>query len=173
MGSLGALAAGGRGTPLPQRQAAQQDQREDGLHQGDGPVACLPAVPRRENGAQDHGADDGAHAPHAVEPAHVAAGIVEGNVVIQGSVHASGTQPVGDGPKAKLPEGPGCRVAKEGCGSQRYADRCDNPSAEPPGKAVTGQAGKDGAQRNEEGQEAHIGDRHTKDGVDHGPGGTL
>ena len=40
-------------------------------------------------------------APHTVQPAHMAGFIVQGNVVVQGCVHASGAEAIGDTPEAE------------------------------------------------------------------------
>ena len=100
----GAVRAYGGRAAFPERQAQHQNGCDADLDEGYDAVATVPALPAGQGQAHQHRADDGAHAPHAVQPAHVAALVVEGNVVVQGGVHASGTQPVGDGPEAEHPE---------------------------------------------------------------------
>ena len=77
----------GIGGGLPQRQAEYQHSRQDDLQNRDDAVAALPGA-ARQRPAHDDRAARRADAPHAVEPAHVAALIVQGHIVVQRGVHA-------------------------------------------------------------------------------------
>ena len=168
---VGFRAVGRSGPSVPERQTAEEDRRNDGLKAGHRPVAAAPALPGREGAAHQHGADDGAHAPHTVQPAHVVAFVVEGDVVVQGGVDAACTEAIGYGPEAEHPEGVRCREAEEGKGGQGGAEGSDPAGAERAGQPVALQAGHDGAQRGEHGEQTHGRDRYAEHGIQTGPCG--
>ena len=91
-----------------------QDGREDDLQDADIPVAGVPGGAAGEYKAHDVGACGGSHTPHAVEPAHVCAGVVESYIVVEGGVHAARTQAVGNGPQAQKDEGVAEGEAEQG-----------------------------------------------------------
>ena len=159
-----------RATLLPQGQADHQHHGEQDLEQGNGPVADRPVHSMGQRGTHDHGAHHGADAPHAVQPAHMAASVVQGNVVVQGCVHAAGTQPVGDGPQAEHPELCGEGKPEQRCGGHAHADGRDPAGAEGPGQPVALQAGKDRAQRDDHGKDTRAGHRDPQLRVHGGPG---
>ena len=159
-----------RATLLPQGQADHQHHGEQDLEQGNGPVADRPVHSMGQRRAHDHGAHHGADAPHAVQPAHMAASVVQGNVVVQGCVHAAGTQPVGDGPQAEHPELCGDGKPEQRCGGHAHADGRDPAGAEGPGQPVALQAGKDRAQRDDHGKDTRAGHRDPQLRVHGGPG---
>ena len=83
------------------------------------------------------------NAPHTVQPAHMAGFIVQGNVVVQGCVDASGAETIGDTPEAEGEK----RVAdgeskQRHCGCQN-ADCRDFSGAEAGVQPVTVQTGND------------------------------
>ena len=64
------------------RKADEKDSREGSLEQGDTEISRIPGMAVRESQAHNTGAERRAHSPHAVEPAHVPAFVVKGNVIV-------------------------------------------------------------------------------------------
>ncbi len=104
-------------------------------------------APRPSPQAHDHGADGSAHAPHTVQPAHVAAFVMQGNVVVQGRIHAACAQAVGDSPQAEHPELSGDRESEQRGSGHAHTEGGHFARAQCPGEPVAVQAGNDGAQR--------------------------
>ena len=166
------LLAGGAGLALPQRQAEDQDSGQHHLHQGDVPVAHLPALPAGQGVADQVGPHQGAHAPHAVQPAHVPAGIVDRHIVVQGRVHTAGAQAIGHRPQAQHPEGRGRGKSKQGRRRQSHTAGRHPAGAQGPGQAVAAQAGDDGPRRNDHRDHPCKRDRHPQLPIDGRPGRT-
>ena len=173
------------GALLPEWQAENEHHGQHQLNHGDGvqkeeqsllihngAVACVPCAAAGHDIAHDVRAGGGAHAPHAVQPAHVLALVVQRHVVIQGSVHASRAQPVGNRPQAELPEGIADGKSPQRHGGHGHADGRDLPRTQPPGQPVALQAGNDGSQRNNHGNDTGIGNRHIELGIYGRPRGT-
>ena len=154
----------GVGGAFPQRQAAHQHHGERRLQQADGAVAVLPAA-ARQRPAHDDRPHAGAHAPHGVQPAHVTALVMQRNVVVQRGVHAARAEAVGDGPQAELPERRGEGKPEQRRGGERHAARCDPAGAELGGEAVTGKAGGDGAQTDDDGHHPRPGQLRAQLGI--------
>ena len=165
----GFFSGSARGAFLPQGQTDEQHRREKDLEQGNVPVTGRPRHSACQRRTHDHGADHGADAPHTVQPAHMAALVVQSHVVVQGGVHAAGPQTVGDGPQAEHPELPRHREAEQGRSSHAHTDGGDFAGAEGAGETVAIQAGDDGAQRDDHGNDPRIGHRHTQLRVHGGP----
>ena len=72
------------------------------------------------------------------------AGIVESHIIIQGSIHAPCSKPIGNRPQAQGRERTADGKAEQGRRRHQNADRCDLSGAEPLGQAVTLKAGNDG-----------------------------
>ena len=170
VGAAAGLVLGGGGRALPQRQAEQQHRRQAQLEDGNVPVARLPALAPAQGKADEVGAHQGAHPPHAVQPAHVAAGVVQGHVVVQGRVHAAGPQPVGHRPQAEHPELGRDRKAQQRQRRQGHAAGRDPPGAKAAGQPVAVQAGDDGAHRDDHREHPRKGHRHPEGPVHRGPG---
>ena len=168
MGAVG-FPSGGGGLALPQRQAEHQHRRQGHLQQRDVPVARLPALAPAQRAADEVGPHQGAHAPHTVQPAHVAAGVVEGDVVVQRGVHAARAQPVGHRPQAEHPELARERKAEQRQRRQRDAARRHPAGAEAGRQPVAVQAGNDGAHRDDHRDDAREGHRHPEGPVHGGP----
>ena len=100
-GSTGRRSRGGAGNipGPPKRKAEKQDSCQGHLQDADIPVAGVPGGAAGKYSSHDIWPCGGSDTPHAVKPAHVAAGIVESNVVVQSSVHASGTKSIGNSPQ--------------------------------------------------------------------------
>ena len=160
-GSIGAF--------MPQGQAAKKHGRKCYLEQGDVPVAAVPAQPAGKCRAHHHRADGGAHAPHTVQPTHVAAFVMQGNIVVQGGIHAARAQAVGDSPQAEHPEPAGDRKAEQRRSGHAHAEGGHPARAQCPGEPVAVQAGNDGAQRDDHGQNARVGEGNAQLGVHGGP----
>ena len=75
----------------------------------------------------------------------MAAGVMGGHVIVQSGVHASGSQSIGDGKQAELPELAAQGISENSYSGESHADRCDQTGTEPLGQAVTHKAGKGGA----------------------------
>ena len=155
---------------FPQRQAEDQNQGQKELENRNDPVAGVPAHASGQGKSHDIRSSGGANAPHAVEPAHMPAFVMERYIVVQRGVHASGSQTVGNGPQAEHPERGTDRKTKEGRGSDPYADCRHLSRSQLPGKPVALQAGDNGTQGNNHGQDPRIGDRHLKLRIDRRPG---
>ena len=103
---------------FPQRQAENDDGRQHHLQHRNNAVAALPTAVGQRPAHNDRPAA-GAQAPHAVQPAHVAALVMQGNVVVEGGIHAARAQAVGHGPRQgrkSLPERRAGGKAKQRCG---------------------------------------------------------
>ena len=71
------------GTSFPQREAEDQDAGEDDLKDSNIKVSGVPFLSLAQSEAHDVRSRGGSDTPHAVEPAHMAAFIVQCNVVVQ------------------------------------------------------------------------------------------
>lgn len=124
-----------------------------------------------ESVAHDVGADGAAHAPEAVQPAHVAGCVVERYIVVQGGVHRAGTQTVGNGPEAEQPEGAADGKAEQCRSGEKDADSSYKPRTESAREAVGEQAGQNGAAGDQHCDNAHIGHGHLQILMHNGPRG--
>ena len=154
----------------PQGQADHKDGGEGDLEQGDAAVAHVPPGPGGQGQPHDIGPHGRPQPPHAVQPAHVAAGVVQGHVVVQRRVHAARPQAVGDCPQAQPPEGPAGGEAEQGGGGQPHAGGGDPPGAQPFGEPVALQAGHHRAHGDDDGDRPGPGGGHAQVGVHHRPG---
>ncbi len=145
-----------------QRQADHQNRRQRDLEHCDVPVAYMPPAPAGQGKAHDVRPHGRAYAPHTVEPAHVAAGVVQRHVVVEGGVHTPGAQAVWNGPQAQRPKAAADGKTEQGCGGHAHADggnlTCPQLSSEP----VALQAGNDGSQGDDHGDDPGVGNRHAK-----------
>ena len=144
-------AAGGR---APERQAEEQDGRKHQLHQSDGPITGVPAVPGGEHRAHDGRPHRRADAPHAVQPAHMPAGIMEGDIVVQRRVDAARAKPVRDRAEAQHRIAAAEGKTEERRAGHRHADRRDPARAETPCQTVAEQARDDRADGDDHENEA-------------------
>lgn len=83
------------GLPLVNVPDGEGDEKQQGnaeLKKGDDLVAAVPGGVG-QGPAHDEGADDGAYAPEAVEPAHVPGSIVKGYIVVQRRVDGPAPRP--------------------------------------------------------------------------------
>ena len=110
---------------LPQRQAQHQDDGQHHLQDRDVPIAPRPTLALRERIAHDVGADRCADAPHAVQPAHMPAFVVNGYVVIERRIHSARAKAVwyGDGQQHPVIRGNG--ETGQGRRSQRHRNGGD------------------------------------------------
>ena len=154
---------------MPQGQAAKKHGSQCDLEQGNTPVAAAPAQPAGKRRAHHHRADGSAHAPHTVQPAHVAAFVMQGNVVVQGGIHAARAQAVGNSPQAEHPELAGDRETEQRRSGHAHAEGGHPARAQRPGEPVAVQAGNDGAQRDDHGQDTRVGEGDAQLGVHGGP----
>ena len=162
------LPCSGVGRGLPQRQAEQQQRRQHKLQNGHYAVAVLPGA-TRQRPAHDDRAARRADAPHAVQPAHVAAFIVQGHIIVQRGVHTAGTQAIRYSPQAKLPELRAGRKPKQRHGGGGDAERCDPAGAELIVEPVAGQAGHDGPDGDDHGHAARPGHARAELRIHAGP----
>ena len=158
-------------TLLPQGKAHKYHCRQQHLDDGNDPVACVPAHSGGQSRTQNVGTQTGTQAPHAVQPAHMAAGVVQRHIVVQTGIHAAGTQTVGNGPDTQLPE---CRAdRKPEQGNRRHADAHSRhqAGAEAFGQPVGQKAGHHGTDGNDQRHATGIGQRRTQLHTHNGPGG--
>ena len=94
---------------------------------------------------------------------------MQGDIVIERCVHTARAQPVGDRPQAQRPEAVTDGEAEQRRRRDTHADRRDHAGAEFSGQAVALQAGDDRPQRNDHGNDAGVGHRHLKFGVNFRP----
>ena len=156
---------------LPFGQAHKQNKGEHNLQNGDIAVARVPALPGGDGPAHNMGAHRGTYAPHAVQPAHVAAGVVQGHIVIQTGVHAARAQTVGHGQQAQLPVGPAEGKAPQRHRGKPHAEGGDLSRAEAAGHALAHQAGDHGAGGDDHGDQPRTGQGDIQLRVHAGPGG--
>ena len=162
------LPCSGVGRGLPQRQAEQQQRRQHKLQNGHYAVAVLPGT-ARQRPAHDDRAARRADAPHAVQPAHVAAFVVQGHIIVQRGVHTAGAQAIRHSPQAKLPELRAGRKPKQRHGGGGDAERCDPAGAELIVEPVAGQAGHDGPDGDDHGHAARPGHARAELRIHAGP----
>lgn len=106
-------------------------------------VPHIPAKSVCQRIAHDIGTERSADSPHTVEPAHMFAGIVERNIVVQRSVHTSGTKTIGNSPQAQCKIGMTDGESKQCNGSHEYADGRNLSCSEAFGQSVALQTGND------------------------------
>ena len=162
------LPRSGVGRGLPQRQAEQQQRRQHKLQNGHYAVAVLPGA-ARQRPAHDDRAARRADAPHAVQPAHVAAFVVQGHIIVQRGVDAARAEAIRDRPQAELPElGAGGKTEQchSGCGD---AERRDLARAQLAVEAVAGKAGDDRPDGDDHGHAARPGHARAELRIHAGP----
>lgn len=138
----------------PEGKTEEQNGREYQLDQPDAAVAGVPAVPGSEHRAHDDRPHRRADAPHAVQPAHMPAGIMEGDIVVQRRVDAARAKPVRDRPEAEHRIAAAEGKAEERRAGHRHADRRDPARAETPRQPVAEQARDDRADGDDHENEA-------------------
>ena len=156
---------------FPQRQAENNDGRQRHLQHRNNAVAALPTAVGQRPAHNDRPAA-GAQAPHAVQPAHVAALVMQGNVVVEGGIHAARAQAVGHGPQAKLPERRAGGKAKQRRSRHAHANGRDPAGSKPGGEGVAGQAGHYCTGGDDHGDHARPGQARAQAQVHAGPGRT-
>ena len=100
----------------------------------------------------------------------MAAGIVEGHIVVQAGVHAAGAQAIGQRPEAELPGAAAGGKAKQSRRRHGHAEGRDPAGSEAQVQPLTQQAGHHRAHRNND--EDHPGKGHRRPQLRHhaGPG---
>ena len=98
---------------FPHGERRKEHDADDALQDADDEIAVVPGGVR-EGIAHHEGGDDGPHAPEAVQPAHVAGGIVEGDVVVERRVDGTRAEAVGDAEDEQHPEPGAEREPDEG-----------------------------------------------------------
>ena len=99
----------------------------------------------------------------------MAAGKVERHVVVEGRIHAPGTEAVGNGPQAQSPERIAGGEAEQRRRRHGHADGCDAARPEFPGQAVTLQAGNNGTGGNDEEDHTGVRNGNAEALIDRGP----
>lgn len=94
---------------------------------------------------------------------------MDGDIVVQRCVHATGTQPVGNCPQYQRQKGITTGKTEQPQCGQSHAACGDLSCAEAMGDTVTAQTGKNGSQRDHRGDEAGIAYRDTERGIHKGP----
>ena len=82
----------------PKRQAEQEHGCQGDLNKSDIIVAHVPTISTVQSVRQHIRSQRSTDSPHTVKPAHVPAGIMQSNVIIQRCIHSAGTQPIRNGP---------------------------------------------------------------------------
>ena len=159
-------------TFLPQRQAQHQDDGQHHLQDRDVPIAPRPALALRERIAHDVGADRCADAPHAVQPAHMPAFVVNGYVVIERRIHSARAKAVwyGDGQQHPVIRGNG--EPGQGRRSQRHRNGGDLACPEFQCHSVRKQCRDDREHGNHRGDAAGPRHRHVQILAHGGPRGS-
>lgn len=80
------------------------------------------------------------------------------HIVVKGRVHCPGSQPIGDCPQAEQRESVGNGEAEQRSGGHSHAHRCNQTGAKFPNHPAGQQAGNDGADGNDHGDDTRIGD---------------
>ena len=140
------------------------------MNEADDPVAHVPPGAGGKGGPHDIGAYGCTDAPHTVEPTHMAAGKMEGHIVVEGRVYAPGAQAVGNGPEAQGPKGMADGEAEECRRRHANADGRHPSSSQPPGQTVALQAGNHGAHGDDTEDHSGIGNRNAEVRIHGGPG---
>ena len=112
-------------------------------------------------------ADDGTHAPEAVQPAHVSGAVVQGHVAVQRRINRTGAQAVRDSACDKHPEGIGAGKSVHRQCRQEHADRYNHARAEAAAQSIRQKAGKNRNTRDDHRDDAHRRDRDVH-GLMHG-----
>ena len=117
----------------------------------------MPASAAGKHIPHDIGPCGSAQPPHAVQPAHMAAGIVQRHIVIQTGVHAARPKTIGHRPETQHPK-PGA----DGKSQQRqrcyaHADSRYQPCPQTAGHTLTHQAGSNGAEGDNHGNQSGAG----------------
>ena len=94
---------------------------------------------------------------------------MQSNVVVQGGIYAARAQAVGDSPQTEHPELAGDRETEQRRSGHAHTEGGHLARAQRPGEPVAVQAGNDGAQRDDHGQDARIGKGDAQLGVHGGP----
>ena len=148
-----AVLAGMGGCFRPELAARGNEPDDDKLDDADGEKAQVPGAPR-EAGGHDERPRARSDAPHAVEPAHVARGVVNRDVRVECGVDGARPEAVGNCPEADLPERAHGREAhKSQCGECDASD--DGPKdAETLDQAHGEKARDDGTRADDERDDA-------------------
>ena len=166
---LAAPPEGGLGASFPQGQTQEEHCGQRKLDEALRAVAAAPVAAAGEDSTHDVGSHGGSDAPHTVQPAQMAAGVVQCHIVIQAGINTACAQAVGDCPQAKHPiRIAGCK-AKQGRRRHIYTDHRDPAGPQPEGQPVAEQAGNHGAAGDDGEQNARMGYRHGQLRVNGGP----
>ena len=153
---------------FPHGERRKEHDADDALQDADDEIAVVPGSVR-EGIAHHEGGDDGPHAPEAVQPAHVAGGVVQGDIVVERRVDGARSEAVGDAEDEQHPELGAEREPDERDRRQKDAHDGDGSRAEFMDETVGKQARDDGPARDDHGDDAHVRDGHVKFKVDDGP----
>ena len=107
---------------------------------GDGKIPFAPAALASQKQGEDGRPSRGADAPETVQPAHVAGGVVQGDIIVQGGVHRAGAKAQGHGQQAQPPKTGSQRETQQRGGRHAYADGRKFARAQAPHKPIRQQA---------------------------------
>ena len=141
---------------LPHGQRHKQQRRDPELDVAHDAAAVIPCGGSQRI-AHDEGADDRAHSPEAMQPTHMACGIMKGDVIVESGIDGSRAQPVRDGKQDEHPKAVGEGKAEERSRGQKYADHRHHSCPELARQPVRHQTGNYRPARNDHGNDAHIG----------------
>ena len=156
---------------LPDGDRCEQDNGDDRLQDPDDEISSVPGGVG-EGVAHHEGGNDGPHSPEAVQPAHVTGGIMESDVIVEGSVDRARAEAVGNGKDEEHPEFRAEGKTDEGDGCQEDADDGHARCAEFMDQAVGKEAGDNGTARDDHCYDPHIGDGHIEFHMNDGPART-
>lgn len=117
-----------------------------------------------------YGSQRGSHSPHAMEPAHMAAFVMQRHIIVQRGIYASCPQTIRNRPQAQLPEGMADRKSIQGTCCHCHTDYRDSSGSQKPGHPVALQTGYHSTQRDNHGNRPGIGYRHSEFPVHGRPG---
>lgn len=95
---------------------------------------------------------------------------MKSNIIVQGGIHTSGAQSIGDGPQAQYSEGMAERKSKQCHCSGGNANGSYFAGAQTQGQPVTHKAGNDGSKTDDHGDDPGVGNGNIKLSVHGGPG---
>ena len=142
------------------------------MNQGNGHIAAVPAFSRIQAQGHDKWPGGCADSPKAVKPAHVVRFIMQCHEVIQGGVHASRSETVGNSKDTEKPGGMRQGEAKQSGGGHEYTYGGNRAGSQTAYDLFTEKAGNNGASGNNHGDDAGKRDGNLKLPVHNRPGGS-
>lgn len=157
---------------FPQRKRKEKKHGENDLNQGNGHIAAVPAFSRIQAQGHDKWPGGRADSPKAVKPAHVVRFIMQCHEVIQGGIHTSRSETVGNSKDTEKPGGMRQGEAKQSGGGHEYTYGGNRAGSQTAYDLFTEKTGNNGASGNNHGDDAGKRDGNLKLPVHNRPGGS-